>query len=173
MIEREVQLDVMKTRDVQKTRNSEVEAVLRHIKKGPNKILIVYIDHKTNLKYISNAAAYAIGFISYEAFCSNDKGYYLITDLLLDLLKRKHKIEYVDWNKDINNSIPNFYSESNGFLDDQKYNDTNNVIDEEFKDINDLKELRSELLEANKNILNTDSKYNDVNNIDTLITRNK
>lgn len=66
------------------------------------RILCVYIDVIRNRKLITNAAAYSLGLLVYRDYATDDKGYYEVTDKMIEEFEKQGiKIEYKYINKKI------------------------------------------------------------------------
>lgn len=94
--------------------------------------LRVYIDYETQKYYIDMAAAFALKLITYHQWLANEKGYYEITESLLNELGQIYEIEYEYFDLAPKNN-------------DNEYNCLHNDLGT----INHLKELRDELIKIN------------------------
>ena len=113
------------------------------------------LDYENKKYYIDMTAAFALKLITYNQWNANDSGYHEISSRQLNELEQIYEIVYEYF--DIVRKNPDF---SNSHMCDSLYNDH----DKKKSNINDLKELRDELVQ--KDIYNESVDYKDTNDIE-------
>lgn len=118
----------------------------------------VYIDYENQKYYIDMSAAFALKLISRSQWIKNDEAYYEITSRKLNEFEQMYEIVYEYFDAvDKKEIILDDYLQCN--LQNQQYK-TN---------VDELKELRNELVEMNRNIEMHD--YKDSNDIDGFMPK--
>jgi len=166
MQDRELKLDAEVSKDVM----LESQLTFKY-----KETITVYNDLKNGRKLVDNYVAYKLGFISFDVLNSNQRGYCVITDGQISLLAEQgYDIKYIYWEAKLKQDYE--YQDKGRLEDNYQINkleiDINNPIKDQLKNnytdqnlsdfdksqIDNLKELRTQILDEYLSGLKNDSK---------------